>query len=370
MGALTVRDDRTLAMDQQVAVQDDAIVCLLERLHKLIAADGFLVCAFDPLAQAVSMIGSNGKVDSIAACDLASLRLSQRRSRAGFIQAAAASDAEISRLELDFRYGSVLSISVMAADVSIDIFATRAAHDQPFTVNEERAVRRMSGWIADYVRLWWDQHRDRGRGDSLQAALDLVGNAVIVTDGHGRLVNTNGAAQLLLDAGDGLRKFGNMLTAVSLEDAARLHTAIAHIAATSESHAMSLQAPVLSIRREGLRPLSVAVMRGLPASGVVSKERLVIIQAVDPQSDIEQSVLPACTIYGLTGAETRLAKLLVSGASLAEAAARLKIRVPTASTYLKHIFAKTGTNRQTALVLLLLTTVVRTAPSVTLTALQ
>ena len=231
-------------------------------------------------------------------------------------------------------------------------------------------MRRISDWIGDHVQLWWQQRREQRRGDGLHAALDLLGVAVFVLDGRSHLIDANCAARALLDAGNGLRRLGGMITAVSLEDAARLQAAIAH-ASSDDITGVLQQAPVLAVRRKGLRPLSVAVMRGNAAgSNKFEGEGLVVIHAVDPQGDTDRALLATCTIFGLTGAEARLARLLVGGASLAEAAERLRIQEPTARTYLKQMFLKTGTNRQAALVRLLLTCIVRTGPTVELIALQ
>ena len=59
-------------------------------------------------------------------------------------------------------------------------------------------------------------------------------------------------------------------------------------------------------------------------------------------------------IYGLTPGETRLTLLLLSDCSIEEAARLLGISRSTARSVLKRIFEKTGTNRQSALVRLML----------------
>ena len=56
----------------------------------------------------------------------------------------------------------------------------------------------------------------------------------------------------------------------------------------------------------------------------------------------------------LTAAEANLASLLCAGRSLADAADRLRIAAGTARSHLKSIFSKTGTNRQAALIALML----------------
>jgi DNA-binding CsgD family transcriptional regulator len=58
-------------------------------------------------------------------------------------------------------------------------------------------------------------------------------------------------------------------------------------------------------------------------------------------------------LFQLTPAETRLARSISSGDTLEEAARTLGIKVCTARTQLASIFAKTGTNRQSQLTVLL-----------------
>ena len=74
----------------------------------------------------------------------------------------------------------------------------------------------------------------------------------------------------------------------------------------------------------------------------------------DPGSTTRGAVEGLGALYGLTPAEQRLASLLGAGASLAEAAEELSIRMSTARGVLKSVFAKTGTRRQASLVTLIL----------------
>ena len=59
--------------------------------------------------------------------------------------------------------------------------------------------------------------------------------------------------------------------------------------------------------------------------------------------------------FSLTPAEARLALHLVAGETLRCAAVKLSISYETARTCLKKIFNKTGTRRQAALVIVILT---------------
>jgi DNA-binding CsgD family transcriptional regulator len=54
-------------------------------------------------------------------------------------------------------------------------------------------------------------------------------------------------------------------------------------------------------------------------------------------------------LYGLTPCEAKLTLEILCGRTLDQAAARLSISMNTARTHLKHVFHKTGTNRQSEL---------------------
>jgi len=75
-------------------------------------------------------------------------------------------------------------------------------------------------------------------------------------------------------------------------------------------------------------------------------------------TDLEAKVkLPEQTLrelFGLTPAEARLARAIFEGLSPGEAAASFGVSPHTVRVQLGHIFAKTGTNRQSELVRLMM----------------
>ena len=229
------------------------------------------------------------------------------------------------------------------------IAAGRRAPRSPFTASDERALQRYVDWVADYIAIWQRLHEEEQRRIGFERALDQVGLAIVRLDRDGRTIGTNAAARSLLDAGDGLIAVGETLSAIELEDSVRLHSAIGHALIGPVCRS---RASVLSVRRKRRRPLAVAVIR--VAADPQPGETAIVLQIVEPDRDHDAAITAACTLFGFTGAEARLAKLLVCGATLAEAAASLRIQMPTARTYLKQAFAKSGTNRQAALVQVLL----------------
>jgi DNA-binding CsgD family transcriptional regulator len=110
--------------------------------------------------------------------------------------------------------------------------------------------------------------------------------------------------------------------------------------------------PVLITRQPGA-PL---VVRCLPIVGAardflgLARIVMVLDEIVLPRATADAGLLGRA--FALTPAEARLAARLGSGDSLREAADAERIAFETARTRLKAVFAKTGTNRQTELALL------------------
>lgn len=92
-------------------------------------------------------------------------------------------------------------------------------------------------------------------------------------------------------------------------------------------------------------PVPRTAVRYLPARAAV----LLMVSAARRRSGLQQ----ARERYRLTPAEWRLAAQLADGCSLRSAAERCGIAYGTARGYLKLLFSKTGTHRQSELVALL-----------------
>src|SRR5262245_19733141 len=96
---------------------------------------------------------------------------------------------------------------------------------------------------------------------------------------------------------------------------------------------------VSSIRSRDIDRFGDLGMRDLTAMVFVS----------DPARPLEIPIEWIMDAYGLTQAEARVALAASSGASIPETAARLNISPNTVKTHLRHVFAKTGANRQAEL---------------------
>lgn len=217
------------------------------------------------------------------------------------------------------------------------------------------AIARLLPFLQPFVRTWSSQLKALGTIRALTSVVNGSDIGVLLLDESGQLTFANSAADELLAAGDGLRRRGNALAAGSLTDTLRLHAAIEQAVASEVQSERS----IMALHRRDGRPLMAAVMPNRDDKDE-DAERGAIVFVVDPDQDLQTLVEPVCEFYGLSPSETRLACTLVRGLSLSEAAEELHVREQTARTYLKQIFSKTDTNRQVALVRLLLLSAVRT----------
>lgn len=210
-----------------------------------------------------------------------------------------------------------------------------------------------------FFRLWSTSARTEVANRGLTAALNSSDVATLLVDAGGRCVFANVAAERILARDNGLRRAGAMLGGSRLSDTMRLQAAIEHV--VHADGAMERAVPVIALHRKGGRPLLAAVVAADRRAGDV-RAVAGIVHVFDPDQDIESLLGPVCKLYGLSAGEARLTALLATGMTLAEAAKAMRIQEQTARSYLKQIFLKTDTNRQTELVLLALKGAVRTAP--------
>lgn len=198
------------------------------------------------------------------------------------------------------------------------------------------------------------------RAASYEAALDRSELGILLLARDGALIFANRIAERLLHSGEYLRRKNRGVSARNLGDAVRLQIAIQHVCSTEDARE---ETPIVMLSREQpLRPLLVCVSSaevGRDAAGDAGA----ILRIIDPERDVLQGLAPICLHYRLSPTETRLACQLAKGATLDAAATELRIKPQTARSYLKQIFLKTDTNRQSELVGVLLASTIRALPA-------
>ena len=84
-----------------------------------------------------------------------------------------------------------------------------------------------------------------------------------------------------------------------------------------------------------------------------------VVKAIDVFATVSRlaesgQVARCCARFGLTTTQARLALLLAEGATIQQCAEAMGIKVSTARTHLKSVFAKTAVKRQAELAILIL----------------
>lgn len=215
---------------------------------------------------------------------------------------------------------------------------------------------RLAPDLAAQVELWLGREADRNRLAALTETLDGFAGGVLLLDEAKRLLFANRAARALLLSGKGLRTVSEGIGATDLSSAVRLQTAIDHLLAAPRS--ARARAPLLRLERpDGSGPL-IAIL--LPVGAGVA------CYILDSDVQPDGVITAMCRLHALSPVETQLTALLATGTTLSKAAGIMRIKEHTARSYMKRIFAKTGTNRQADLVRVLLTSAVTVSNEVDL----
>ncbi len=209
------------------------------------------------------------------------------------------------------------------------MLATVAAH--------LRQVARMRASLEDRVA----RMREALRSGNAYPMLDSLALAVVLLDADGRIVHANAAA------GELVREFGQVLRDGLSSGAAAAHRTVGRASANDD------QPAVLRVATGDDRPDLIVLLSQLPTA-----EPAMMALLIDPANRMVPPDTLLQSLFGLTSTEARVASLLAQGNRSEEIAGGLGIRQSTVIFHLRNIFAKTGTNRQVDLVVLLLSLMV------------
>ncbi|MFL5333833.1 MAG: helix-turn-helix transcriptional regulator [Geminicoccaceae bacterium] len=237
----------------------------------------------------------------------------------------------------------------------LTLTVAQLASSRSFDLSQRCFLARLLPHLARCVQIQLRLETAAGARAGCLAALDRLPLAVLLLDGAGRVVHVSQAAELLLLAGDGLALRDGRLVAGSPGESERLRRLTAACAdgvplARHPGGQMAISRPSCG------RPWSVRVTP-LPAAaaGATGERFAAMVQVREPGAVASVSGNHLMELYGLTGAEARVATTLLEVDSLRELATELKVKIATVRTHLHRLFDKTGTKRQVELVQLLTT---------------
>jgi DNA-binding NarL/FixJ family response regulator len=182
-----------------------------------------------------------------------------------------------------------------------------------------------------------------------ETALDQLSIAVIVVDVSGRMLFMNRRGGELCAKDDGLTiGAAEICYASTPSESSRLHQMISESATAGTRKALAVSRPSMK------RPLLVVVAPLPTFSDGRGNGKAAALYISDPEHNTVPPPEQLAALLELPPAKAKLAYCIAQGKPLDEAAIKLSITTETARTYLKDIFARTGTSRQAELVKLIL----------------
>jgi DNA-binding CsgD family transcriptional regulator len=177
--------------------------------------------------------------------------------------------------------------------------------------------------------------------------LETIAAPALLTDADGRIILANPGAEAMLRHGVWLRLRGGRLRAAAPRAQAALTGAIRDAALDPTAPRRSTR---LAIPAAGGAPPCLAVIGSAPVIPVIEiglprPGAILILQ--DPGAAPDPATLR--DMFGLTGAEARIAAHIAAGRTLGAASAREGIAHSTARTHLQAVFGKLGVRSQAAL---------------------
>lgn len=187
--------------------------------------------------------------------------------------------------------------------------------------------------------------------DFLAGGLDLLMMPTMFFNEHSRAAHLNKRAKAMLAKNDFLKLQDGHLVASDVAVSRKLNLEIANAIQASRGAAVPLNEVVL-LPRPAKLPLMLMVA---PVRlGAEQAHGAALVFVFDPDHAPSLTTDRVRKLFGLTDAEASLAVALCGGRTLDDIARERHVSLNTLKTQLKSVFAKTGTNRQTELVSLLL----------------
>lgn len=230
----------------------------------------------------------------------------------------------------------------------------RAMHDANAASQDDALGRQLQPHMARAQALRQQTLRQRATWDASLFALEMLPIGVALLAPDRTIVFSNRAARRVVEQADGLgTDLAKRFIATSAREDAVLQRHITN--ASQPENGVAARASVMKLtRRRSNAPLCVLVVPPRQALAPQGRCPLVILFISDPDVGPEAVEKVLTAMHGLTPAEARMAAGLISGQTLSEYASSRGITRNTARTQLRQVLAKTGAQRQSDLMRIVL----------------
>ena len=185
-----------------------------------------------------------------------------------------------------------------------------------------------------------------------ESVLDTLPLGVVYLKADARAIYWNREADEIFRRDDGLSLRNGTLSAADSRAAAQLRKVVYEALSPGRPPGPATVAvPRVSLGRDYQVVAAPIRVRSRQFAG--TSQPLVVVLITDPERQKPASVDLLMQMYKLTPKEAALAAKLSDGKSVEQASEELAITYETARTHLRRIFSKTGTSRQTELLLLM-----------------
>lgn len=254
--------------------------------------------------------------------------------------------------ELALKAGSGVVIARFAhheyADVSLALL--RDAKRGAFEPEHELVLARLMPHFNRSLRLMEHARTATQSGDLASAGQDAAALGVIALDRAGRLLHCNRNAAALLKAGEVLALCHGRLACANEVQKGKWAEAVEIIVQTGQSANLLLYNAARPDERYSITLMPLPKQRrGILADA--ADGMLCLVVPLDHRRIATARQL--MQLFGLSAAEARLARALASGATLESYAVENDLKLPTVKSQLRSLFEKTDTDRQSAVVRLI-----------------
>lgn len=232
----------------------------------------------------------------------------------------------------------------------------RSSTRGPFTSTELEASQELLPHLRRAMQLRLLLERNREQEKLALEALDQLAAGVLILDSRARVLFANTAAQEIVAARDVLALTDGTVRCRQREQSNILRRLLGSAIAGGPGGSLLLSAPSRRLPVSALvTPLVGTLAVSLAAQGLQGAAAVFLS---DPERHAATSIEHLQALYKLSPTEARVAWLIARSKSIRDAARSLGLSPETVRTHLKHIYAKTGVNRQSALAYLLATAAV------------
>lgn len=230
----------------------------------------------------------------------------------------------------------------------------------PFTATELEASQELLPHLKRAMQVRFLLERNREQEKLALETLDRLAAGVLILDKQAHVLFANMAAQEIATTRDVLVLSDKTVRCRQREQSDAFRRLVASAIAGGPGGSLMLSASSRRLPVSALvTPLVGTLALSLSAQGLQGAAAIFLS---DPERHAATLTEHLQALYKLSPTEARVAWLITRSDSIGDAAKSLGLAPETVRTHLKHIFAKTGVNRQSALAYLLGATAVGPVP--------